>query len=237
MQTEPKIEPIKKSRLSEEVLKRLQSMILDGTFSTGDQLPSERELAEQFQVSRASIREALRVLETLGFLYSKVGVGGGTFVQKVSIEALLNPFSEILGNEKQVIIEMLEFRKLLETEIARLAAERHTDDDLINIEKSLNEMRSDIAAGGIGVAGDTAFHDALATACHNSVFENMLSMAKGLLVKTRQTTLQIDGQPEKSLSDHIEIFNAIKDRDMVLSEELMLNHILKAQKNALENLR
>ncbi|MCD6397239.1 MAG: FadR family transcriptional regulator, partial [Spirochaetaceae bacterium] len=125
-----KIEPIKKRRLSEEVLRKLQSMIIDGTYKTGDQLPSERELSELFQVSRASVREALRVLGTLGFLDSRVGIGGGTFVKKISIDALLNPFSEILGNEKELIIEMFEFRRILETEIARLAALRRTEEDL-----------------------------------------------------------------------------------------------------------
>ena len=224
-----KIEPIKKSRLSEEVLKRLQSMIIDGTFKTGDQLPSERELSELFQVSRASIREALRILETLGFLDARVGVGGGTFVKKVSIDALINPFSEILGNEKELIIEMLEFRRILETEIARLAALRRTEEDLTKIGESINLMREDINNGGIGIEGDTAFHDALAAACYNSVFEKMLSMAKVLLVKTRQTTLQMKGEPEKGLQDHIEIFNAVKKGDSELSLKLMMEHIVKAQ--------
>ena len=229
----PQIEPIRKSRLFEEVLKRLQRMIINGTYKVGEQLPSERELSEQFQVSRASIREALRVLEALGFLQSQVGSCGGTIVQEVSIEALLNPFSEILANEQQVIIEMLEFRKLLETEIAKLAAERRSEHDLSIIEKSVYKMRADIASGGIGVEGDTAFHDSLAMAAHNTVFQKMLSLAKNLLIKTCQTTLKIEGQPGKSLKDHIKIFNAIKDGDAELSEELMLDHILKAQRNTL----
>ena len=227
-----KIEPIKKCRLSEEVLKKLQSMIIDGTYKTGDQLPSERELSELFQVSRASIREALRVLGTLGFLDSRVGVGGGTFVKKISIDALINPFSEILGNEKELIIEMLEFRRILETEIARLAALRRTEEDIARMESSIDLMREDIKNGGIGIEGDTAFHDALAAACKNSVFEKMLLMAKGLLVKTRQTTLKLKGQPEKGLEDHIKIFNAVKKGNSELSLKLMMEHIEKAQADA-----
>ena len=229
---EPRIEPIRKSRLSEEVLKRLQSMIINGTFKEGDQLPSERELSQQFQVSRASIREALRILEALGFLRYQVGAAGGIFVNKVSIEALLNPFSEILAGEQAVIMEMLEFRKLLETEIAGLAAERRTEKDLSAIASSIERMRSDIASGGIGIEGDTAFHDALAVAARNSVFEKMLSLARNLLIKSRETTLLLKGQPEKSLKDHIGIFNAVKDGKSELAEELMLEHLLKAQKNA-----
>lgn len=227
-----RIEPIKKSRLSEEVLRRLKAMIIDGTFKPGDQLPSERELSEMFQVSRASIREALRILETLGFLEAKVGVGGGTFVKEVSIDALVNPFSELLGSEKELIMEMLDFRRVLETEIARSAAEYRTDDDLRRIEETIEQMRKDIADGGIGVEGDTAFHDAVAEASKNRVFRKMLSMAKSLLVQTRRTTLEIPGQPEKSVVDHREIFEAIKARDADLAAAKMNEHLVKARRNA-----
>jgi len=116
MVTAEDIEPIKRTRLSEEVLKRLQKMIIEGSLKPGDQLPCERELAEMFQVSRASIREALRILEAMGFIEARVGVGGGTYVKAISIEGLLNPFSEILGCEKELIVEMIEFRRVLEVE-------------------------------------------------------------------------------------------------------------------------
>lgn len=229
-----KIEPIKKSRLSEKVLKKLQTMIIDGTFKTGDQLPSERELSVLFQVSRASIREALRILETLGLLDTRIGVGGGTFVKKISIDALINPFSEILGNGKELIIEMLEFRRILETEIARLAALLRTEEDIASMESSIDLMREDITDGGIGIEGDTAFHNALAVASHNSVFKKMLSMAEGLLVKTRQASLQIKDQPEICLQEHVEIYKAIKKGYSELSQKLMIEHIVKAQTNIVE---
>ena len=231
-----KIEPIKKRRLSEEVLKKLQSMIIDGTYKAGDQLPSERELSELFQVSRASIREALRVLETLGFLDSRVGIAGGTFVKKISIDALIDPFSEILSNEKELITEMLDFRRIIETEIARLAALNRTEEDLLLIEEGLTLIKDDIGKGGIGVNGDTAFHYALAVAAHNSVFKKMLSMAGGLLVKSKQTTLRLKDQPKKSLKDHKEIFSAVKSGDSELAASLMLEHLVRAQANAVGQL-
>jgi len=226
------IEPIKKSRLSDEVITILKTMIVDGTFKTGDQFPSERELATQFQVSRVSIREALRALTTLGLISTKVGVGGGTFVKKISIDALLDPFSEILGNEKDLIIEMLEFRKLIETEITRLAASRRTDDDLRRLDNSVTLMKEEIENGGIGIKGDTAFHDALASACHNSVFEKMVLMSRGLLVRTRQTSLMIKGQSKESLRAHKAILAAIKREDGELAAKYMMKHIVKAQENA-----
>jgi len=188
-----KIEPIKKSRLSEKVLKRLRTMIIDGTFKTADQLPSERELSELFQVSRASIREALRVLETLGFLDARIGVGGGTFVKKISIDALINPFSEILGNEKELIIEMFEFRRILETEIARLAALLRTEEDIASMESSIDLMREDITDGGIGVESDTSFHNAIAVASHLTfstlAFTYIVAVTIGIYSAVRQYSI------------------------------------------------
>jgi len=123
-----------------------------------------------FQVSRASIREALRILEAMGFIEARVGVGGGTYVKAISIEGLLNPFSEILGCEKELIVEMIEFRRILEVEIARKAAQKRTDEDLARLEASIELMAQEIENGDIGLKGDTAFHEALAAASHNRVF-------------------------------------------------------------------
>ncbi|GAB6277748.1 MAG: FadR/GntR family transcriptional regulator [Rectinema sp.] len=226
------IEPIKRMRLSEEILKKLKSMIMDGTLKAGEQLPPERELAELFNVSRASIREALRVLETLGFLEVKVGVTGGTYVKKISIEGLIDPFAEILGSEKELILEMLEFRGILETEIARKAAVRRTDEDLERLEKSISIMSEELGRGDIGLEGDTAFHEALAIASHNRVFQQTLALAKGLLRKTRQTSLSLKNQPVESLKAHKAILRAVRNGDAELAVKYMTKHLEKAQENA-----
>jgi len=186
-----RIEPIKKSRLSEHVGNILLQMIKDKVFKPGDQLPSERELAEQFQVSRASIREALKIMEKTGYLESRVGVGGGTFVREITLDTIIDPFAEFLESEDNMVMEMLDFRLIIETEFARIEL--------------------DIAAGGIGLAGDNGFHEAVARATHNNVFEKMLQMSKTLLNKTRETTLRLKNQPKSSLSDHRAIYQAIEE--------------------------
>ncbi len=226
------IEPIKRSRLSAEIQQKIQSLIIDGTYLPGERLPSERELAEQFQVSRASVREALRILENLGYLEVRVGITGGTFVRQVTLDNVLDPFTEILGSEEDLVLEMIEFRKILETEYARIAAGTRTEDDLLRMQSSLDLETREIDEGGLGLQGDRSFHEAVARATQNSVFVKMLAMAKGLLEKTRETTLKIPGQPRRGLADHRRIFAAIENGEGDQAAALMMAHLQKAYENA-----
>jgi GntR family transcriptional regulator, transcriptional repressor for pyruvate dehydrogenase complex len=226
-----KINPIKKVRVSEEVFKQLYGMIRSGAFKPGDQLPSERELSEQFEVSRASVREALRALETMGMVRSSVGVGGGNFVKEITLETIIGPFADFLNSTEKSLLEMMEFRLVLETEIARLAAERRSEEDLIAIERSLTEMQKEIQTGGIGLSGDNLFHDAVAQATHNQVFVHMLSLAKKLLVKTREASLSVKGVPQMGLSHHAKIFEAISAGNPEAAAAAMREHLVEAMFN------
>lgn len=225
------ITPIKKTRVSDEVFKQLYAMIRNGTYQTGDSLPNERVLSEQFQVSRASVREALRTLETMGMIESLVGVSGGNFVKKVDIETIISPFIDFIHSEQQTLLEIMEYRLVLETEIARIAAERRTDDDLIRIRKSLELMEQSVKEGGIGLLGDNTFHEEISRATHNQMFVHMLSVAKTLLSKTRETSLSLKGVPETGIKHHWAIFRAIEAGDPEKAANAMRNHLVVAQKN------
>src|SRR6056297_3128640 len=122
------LEPVKKIRLYESIVKQIQHLINEGDLIPGQRLPPERELSEELGVSRTSIREALRALETMGYLESKVGVGGGTYVKEVTFSNIVSPFSATLLQNDDFIVELLEVRLVLEIEVARLAATRRTDD-------------------------------------------------------------------------------------------------------------
>ena len=128
------LEPIKRSRLYEDVIKQIMNLIKNGILKPGDQLPTERELSEQLKVSRTSIREALRSMEMAGFLESRVGAGGGTYIKEVTIDSIISPFADMLSIHNVSVLELLEVRLILETEVARLAALRRTEDDLIEID-------------------------------------------------------------------------------------------------------
>jgi len=223
------LEPLKKTRLYEEIVKQLTDLIEEGKLLPGDKLPPERQLADELHVSRTAIREALRSMETMGYIESKVG--GGTFVKAISLGNVLNPFSAMLSQNKQLIAELLEVRLLLEAEITLLASKRATQGDYDAIQQALDDMKADIQNGGIGLKGDNAFHDALAQASKNAAMGEILRMCAGLISKSRETTLQIPGQPAKSLEDHTAIFVAVKNKSHDLAQQLMKEHIRKAIAN------
>lgn len=223
------LEPLKKTRLYEEIIKQLTDLIEEGKLLPGDKLPPERRLADELHVSRTAIREALRSMETMGYIESKVG--GGTFVKAISLGNVLNPFSAMLSQNKKLIKDLLEVRLLLESEITLLASKRATQEDYAAMQTALDDMQNDISSGGIGLSGDNAFHDALAIASKNTAMGEILSMCAGLLSKSRETTLRIPGQPIKSLEDHTTIFVAIKNKSHDLAQLLMKEHIKKAQEN------
>jgi len=229
-----KMEPIKRSRLSEQVLDRIKEAIVSGLYKPGDQLPNERDLAEQLEVSRASVREALRTLGNMGYIESKVGVNGGTYVRELTIDSIIDPFSEMLGKEHTIILEMIDFRLVIETEYARIAAKLKTESDLNRIRGSVEQMAEEVEQNGIGLGGDNAFHDAVAMATHNTVFLKMLQMSKSLLSRTRELTLSIEGQPKLSVEDHWKIYHAIEAGDPDEAARQMRVHLEKAQRNAID---
>lgn len=223
------LEPPKKTRLYENIIEQLLSLIKDGTLKPGDKLPTERKLSEELGVSRTAIREALRSLEVLGYIHSKVG--GGTYISEITLENVMSPFSAVLSQNKKLIIELIEVRMLLESEITRLATKNMTPAKIKKIQKALDDMRTEIDAGTNGLEADNSFHNALAVASENQALKLILDMCGNLLSQTREATLNIPGQPEKTLHDHEEIFEAIRKGDSDLAAFRMQQHLRNAKRN------
>lgn len=118
----PHFKALKQTRIYEKVMNQLKEAILLGEFKSGEKLPSERELTEQFQVSRGAIREAVRALETTGFVITRQGPAGGTFVTEPSFDHVENAFLDLFLANKISIPEMAHVRRIIEPEVARLAA-------------------------------------------------------------------------------------------------------------------
>jgi len=223
------LEPPKKTRLYENIIDQLIALIKDGTLKPGDKLPPERKLAEDLNVSRTAIREALRSLETMGYISSKVG--GGTYINAITLGNVMNPFSAVLSQNKKLIVELLEVRMLLETEIARLAALRITPAKIQALQKAIESMRAEVTAGRNGLEADNEFHNALAIASENEALKLILDMCGDLLTQTREATLNIEGQPEITLKDHEQIFEAVRKGDSMLAMRRMKQHLADAQRN------
>jgi len=223
------LEPLKRTRLYEEIVKQILDLLKEGKLKPGDKLPPERKLAEDLHVSRTAIREALRSLEMMGYIESNVG--GGTYIKSISLENVMNPFSAMLSQDEKLLRDLIEVRLLLETEIAFLTAKRITPEKTEMIQASLEQMEQEIAAGESCINGENAFHDALAVASENSAMSIILDMCSELLIRTRLATLNIPGQPQKSLDDHRAIFEAIRQGDSKGAAKAMRDHLNKALKN------
>jgi len=223
------LEPVKRSRLYEEIVKQLTDLINSGSLKPGDRLPTERALAVQLKVSRTAIREALRALELMGFIQSRVGEG--TFVREITMKNVISPFSTLLSQDIQLVSELIEVRMLLEAEVARLAARRITPEKAELIEDALELMAREIADGELGILGDNAFHDALAAAADNTALSRILSLCGDLIRTSREAALTSMKDRRVGLAHHREIYRAVLERDEELAASLMKHHLEEAYKN------
>ena len=215
--------PVKKTRVYEEIVVKVKHMIEKGRLHSGDQLPSERELAEVFNVSRSSVREALRSLETQGYLESRQG--DGTYIARQPVETLVNPLATVIFTEKDGQMELFEMRRLIEPQLAYLAAERATPEEIVMLGKALELQEDAYAKGESGTEVDKTFHYILAKAAKNKVILRIIDNIMDLLVESRDKYLQVEGRPEKSLARHREVLNAIRSGDKDLAARVMSEHL------------
>ncbi len=170
----PKFKPIKQMRVSEEVAGQLKESIMVGHFLAGDRLPSERDLAEAFQVSRVAIREALRSLENSGFVVTRQGATGGAFVTDLTFQYLANAFVDLFRSEKISVPEMYQVRLLIEPEVARLAATKITQKYTQRLQAALEAEEQPVTSLKEDMERKTAVHYILAEMGGNRFFEAMI---------------------------------------------------------------
>jgi GntR family transcriptional repressor for pyruvate dehydrogenase complex len=217
------LEPIKKTRIPEEIADRIRRLILDATFEPGRALPSERVLARRFGVSRGSVRDAFRILEVLGLL--EMRQGQGTFPRELSVDRLVAPLATVLAYRRDLQDELMDVRRMFEPAVAREAARRATDDDVAALEGVLSAQRRKLGTGQSAILEDTAFHAALARATRNRIVVHIMETLNDLLVESRKLTLQQKGRPERSLAGHEAIVAAVRHRDCDAAAGAMQRHI------------
>lgn len=217
------IEPIKKTRLAEEIADRIRVLILDGTFPPGRPLPGERSLAERFGVSRGSIRDAFHTLETIGLLVTRHGQG--TFPQELDVGRLVAPLASVLSYRNDLQDELMDVRRMFEPAVARVAATRMTDEDLADLQRILDAQRQKLKTGRSAIVEDTAFHQVLARATRNRVVVSIMATLNDLLVESRKLTLKQKGRPGRSILGHEAVVAALRRRDPNAAEEAMREHI------------
>ena len=224
---------IKKTRIHEEVVTQIHDLIRQGKLKAGDQLPAERELAETFKVSRTSVREALRALETKGLIVSRTGMGN--FVAELPIESLVAPLAKLLIQEKDALADIFEMRKLIEPHIASLAAQRATHADIERMKRILDKQSDAVGRGETGVEADAELHFAIGQATQNQALEKLVSGLMELLSHSREESLQTSDRRRASIEAHREILSAIERHDKRQAQKTMLHHIERVEENVLSS--
>ncbi|MBM7863884.1 FadR/GntR family transcriptional regulator [Lentzea nigeriaca] len=214
------LRPMVKSRLYEQVLERLRAYATEAGLQAGDKLPAERELAASLGVSRASVKQAIVVLEVQGLVEARHG--GGTYLVRDTLDA--EPVEQLVERRKR-LPEVLEAREALETKLAELAAERRTDAELDDIRQALDFMRHEIDGGGVGVEGDRRFHAAVTAAAHSSLLADFMKTIALQITESRTESLRQPGRPSRSLAQHTAIYEAIAAGDPKKAAAAMRKHV------------
>ncbi len=217
--------PIRTSKISDEVYKQLVSLISSGQLKPGEKLPSEREMASDFGISRQSIREALYRAEIMGLI--EVRQGEGSFVLSSVRESLKPPLLVLLEEEAGRIFEFLEVRKLIEGWCAEKAAMEATAEDLEKMEGILEKMGRIVPTDKEWEAVDVEFHRSIAAATHNVIAIHIMEALKdsfGSFFRFRKVLTR----PEKKdllWGHHNEIYGAISQGDPLLAKRKIVDHL------------
>jgi GntR family transcriptional repressor for pyruvate dehydrogenase complex len=220
-----KFKPIRQLRVSEKVAEQIKQAILLGHFKLADKLPAERDLAEEFKVSRVAIREALRKLEHSGFIVTRQGATGGAYVTELTFEYLVHAFLDLFLAGKISIFEMSRVRILVEPEIARLAALNITPEYAQQLKDALDGEELPVDTVTEDVIRKQKVHLILAEMCGNRFFE---AIDRGLMSLTKNIVEAIESFPRLHPAGmHRPIVEAVLAKDAEAAAEAMKKHSIE----------
>jgi len=221
----PQFTAIRPARASKDVIEQIRLAILGGRLRPGDRLPTERELAAQFGVSRVTVRDALRALEAGGLVRVKVGSGGGPYVAEPDVALLSTALANHLHLRGTTVRELAEARMALETTAARLAAARADGEDLARLRTAL-ALPPDPLAGPASAARSVDFHTALVEAAHNRA---LLAMWEATRALTREAMnlmhARLPDTRDVARRVHGLLYEAIARRDGQAAVEIVREHL------------
>jgi len=199
------------------------SQLIRGDWSESERIPPERALCQQLGVGRASLREALKALEIMGMIETRLG--DGTFVCRRS-EFLSRPLLwAMTGSDPAETQELVEARRLIEVELVGLAAERATPENLKELSGHLDRMEASLNDEAAFQAADINFHLSLGQAAHNEILHNALQLIRNLMQQWIGETLALEGVAAEALDHHKQIFLAIAKRNAERGRVAMRIHL------------
>lgn len=226
------VEHIRKpTKIYEMVVEEIKDLISKGILEQGDPLPPERQLMDQLGVSRSSLREAFRVLESLGLIESLPGKG--RFVRRCRGNGVLSGKVPLAD---EAVLELVEARRVLEPVIAAEAAKHANAADLTRMRRLLTTTGEDVESLTHRAECDYAFHLLLAETTHNFIYVNIIKMTFNLIMATHERIYALLDDKEVFLKEHEELYNAIIARDHQLASRITEKHIDRVYKTLLNAL-
>lgn len=227
---------IRQPNLSDQVAEQMQEFIAQGRLQPGERLPSERELADQFGVSRTVIREAVRSLAAKGLL--TVHTGSGMIVTWPTASSIAEHLNLLLrlSSDDDPWQHIYDVRYVLEVEIAGRAAQQTTAGDVKLMEDCLQEMADSLGDIERAAAADVEFHNALAQGTQNPLFFILLESIAEIMLEVRRLGFTLTGAPEQILEEHARILERVKAGDVSGARQAMSAH-LKAGQVLIEGVR
>lgn len=210
---------------SDQIIQQLRALIAQGAINPGDRLPSERALAEQFGVGRSVVREALLKLEFFGIL--KTRPQSGTTVEDMTSTGLSALISNMLSLADPKPTDMVEARRILEVETARLAAERADRAAIAAIRAAHESHVASVTNGEVSIESDVLFHLQIAEAAGNDVLHSMVSVfAPRIISSAKESRTCEDGRAGRAVEEHAAILRAIERGDPEAAGHAMHRHLV-----------
>jgi GntR family transcriptional repressor for pyruvate dehydrogenase complex len=223
--------PVKSARLYEQIVEQIKERILSRDLQDGDQLPTERELAEQFGVSRTAVREAIKALTQSGLV--EVRPGRGTFANYDTVRAVKHSLDLMIRIESAGgWADLVEIREILEPEIASLAAMRAREEHITTMREAVAAMDAALDDAEAFITADDEFHLALARGTQNALIPTLIDSIVDLLHEQRKRIFTVRGGPQRGQYHHKRILDAIVRRDPQAAREVMCAHLEQVRKDS-----
>lgn len=222
--------PIQSSKVYEQIAAQIEQRILSGELRSGDRLPTERELAEQFRASRTAVREAMKSLAQKGLVNMRPG--RGTIVIDATSQAMKHSLGLMLKvGQVDSAVNLVEVREILEPEIAALAAMRATEEHIAAMREAVRVMDASLADADTFIKADNNFHQALAKGTQNALILALVDSIVDLLSEQRKLIFSVSGGPERGQIHHKHILNAVIQRDPEGAREAMRAHLRQVRED------
>lgn len=217
-------------RVSQVVVDQIKVLIREGSLRPGDRLPSERELCRRFGLSRVTVREAMRVLETAGLVTVRVGVHGGAFVTMPTADRVGAGVADLLAVSGFPAREVIDARMILELGALPLIVERATDADVDDLFALVDQGRAALAQGRYSKDMSATFHTRVASSAHNTALTMLIHGP--LLLSLRDAHRHAPVLSERGSDEHRELAWAIGARDLTTAQRVLRAHISRAAERA-----